>query len=189
VHDGRPRLDAEAALAAYVAETPAAADLMKGARRVSEGRFDADYSYLGSELAGDRWTLVGDAGAFLDPIFSTGVLMAMQSGIEAALAIDAGLGRGDLSRRCFAGFERTLRRRYAHFRRFACGFYDPAFRDLFFSRTRRWGIYEAVLSVMAGNWKPSLLNRTRLHVFFLLVAVQRRFAITPRVHSESWTRS
>jgi hypothetical protein len=45
--------------------------------------------------------------------------------------------------------------RYEHFRRFACGFYDSAFRDLFFSRTRRWGIYEAVLSVLAGNWKPS----------------------------------
>lgn len=188
VHDARPRLDAEAALAAYVAETPAAAELMKSARRVSEGRFDADYSYLGSELAGDRWVLVGDAGAFLDPIFSTGVLMAMQSGIEAGLAIDAGLSRGDLSRRSFAKFERTLRRRYAHFRRFACGFYDPAYRDLFFARTRRWGIYEAVLSVMAGNWQPSLLTRIRLHAFFLLVAVQRRFAIAPRVHSES-TRS
>lgn len=189
VHDARPRLDAEAALAAYVAETPAAAELMKNARRLSEGRFDADYSYIASELAGDRWALVGDSGAFLDPIFSTGVLMAMQAGIEAGLAIDAGLRAGDLSRRCFAGFERTLRRRYAHFRRFACGFYDPAFRDLFFSRTRRWGIYEAVLSVMAGNWRPSLATRLRLRAFLLLVAVQRRFTIAPRVHSESWTRS
>jgi len=189
VHDARPRLDAAAALAAYIAETPAAAKLMENGRRVSEGRFDADYSYIGSELAGDRWALVGDAAAFLDPIFSTGVLMAMQSGIEVGLAIDAGLQRGDLSHRCFAEFQQTLRRRYGHFRRFACGFYDPAFRDLFFSRTRRWGIYEAVLSVMAGNWKPSLVTRVRLRAFFLLVAVQRRFAIAPRVHSESWTRS
>jgi flavin-dependent dehydrogenase len=189
VHDGRPRLDAAATLAAYIAETPAAAELMKNGRRISEGRFDADYSYIGSELAGDRWALIGDAGAFLDPIFSTGVLMAMQSGIEAGLAIDAGLRRGDLSRGCFAGFERAQRRRYEHFRRFACGFYDPAFRDLFFSHTRRWGIYEAVLSVMAGNWKPSLLTRVRLQAFFVLVAVQRHIAIAPRVHSEFWTRS
>ena len=189
VHDARPRLDSEAALAAYVAETPAAAQLMRSARRVSEGRFDADYSYIGSQLAGDRWALVGDASSFLDPIFSTGVLMAMQSGIEAGRAIHAGLERGDLSRRSFAGFEHTLRRRYGHFRRFACGFYDPAFRDLFFSRTRRFGIYEAVLSVLAGNWKPSILTRLRLRAFFLLVRVQRRFTITPRIHSEDWARS
>jgi flavin-dependent dehydrogenase len=188
VHDSRPRRDAEVALADYVAETPAAAALMKDARRVSEGRVDADYSYVGSELAGDRWALVGDAGAFLDPIFSTGVLMAMQSGIEAGLAMDEGLRCGDLSRRRFLDFERTVRRRYRHFRRFACGFYDPAFRDLFFSRTRRLGVYEAVLSVMAGNWRPSLATRLRLQVFFLLVAVQRHFAITPRVHSESWAK-
>lgn len=189
LHDARPRLEPEAALAAYVAETPAAATLMKEARRVSEGRFDADYSYIGTELAGDRWALVGDASSFLDPIFSTGVLMAMQSGIEAGAAIDAGIARGDLSRRCFADFERTLRARYEHFRRFACGFYDPAFRDLFFSRTRRFGIYEAVLSVLAGNWRPSLATRLRLQGFFLLVAIQRRFTIAPRVSSESWARS
>ena len=189
VHDARPRLEPEESLAAYVDETPAAALLMKAARRISPGRLDADYSYIGSELAGDRWALVGDAGAFLDPIFSTGVLMAMQSGIEAGIAIDGGLRHGDLSRRCFERFEQTARLRYQHFRRFACGFYDPAFRDLFFARTRRWGIYEAVLSVMAGNWRPSLVTRVRLHLFFGLVALQRHFAIAPRVHSEAWIRS
>jgi len=187
VHDARPRRSPEDGLAAYVAETPAAAELMKSSRPVSPGRFDADYSYLASEHAGDRWLLVGDSGAFLDPIFSTGVLMAMQSGIEAGETLHAGLNSGDLSRRAFAAYERTVRDRYRHFRRFACGFYDPAFRDLFFSRTSRWGIYEAVLSVLAGNWRPSPLNRIRLAAFFVLVALQRRVALAPRVHSEAWT--
>jgi FADH2-dependent halogenase len=184
VHDQRPKASPEDGLAAYVAETPAAADLMKAAKRVSPGRVDADYSYLATEHAGDRWVLVGDAGAFLDPIFSTGVLMAMQSGIEAGEAIDRGLAAGDLSRRALAGFERTVRRRYRHFRRFAGGFYDPAFRDLFFSRTSRWGVYEAVLSVLAGNWRPTLGTRLRLHVFFLLVKLQRHLKLAPRVHGQ-----
>ena len=56
-------------------------------------------------------------------------------------------------------YERTLKKRYHHFRRFAVGFYDPAFRDLFFTRSSRFGIYEAVLSVLAGNWRPSLGTR------------------------------
>jgi flavin-dependent dehydrogenase len=185
VHDSRPRTSPEESLAAYIEETPVAAELMKNARRVSPGRIDADYSYLATQHAGDRWVLVGDAGAFLDPIFSTGVLMAMQSGIEAGHAIADGIEHGDLSRRAFARFERTVRRRYRCFRRFACGFYDPAFRDLFFARPKRFGIYEAVLSVLAGNWKPSPLTRLRLAGFFGLVALQKRLTLAPRVHGEA----
>lgn len=186
VHDSRPRTSPEESLTAYVEETPAAAELMKHARRVSPGRIDADYSYLATQHAGDRWVLVGDAGAFLDPIFSTGVLMAMQSGIEAGQTLADGVDRGDLSRRAFTRFERTVRRRYRYFRRFACGFYDPAFRDLFFVRSKYFGIYEAVLSVIAGNWEPSLLTRLRIACFFGLVALQKRLTLAPRVHSEAW---
>jgi flavin-dependent dehydrogenase len=188
LHRREGKATAEESLDHYLRTTPASPTVMRDARRVSPARFDADYSYLATRMAGDRWVAVGDSGSFLDPIFSTGVLMAMQSGIEAGLAMDEGLRCGDLSRRRFLDFERTVRRRYRHFRRFACGFYDPAFRDLFFSRTRRLGVYEAVLSVMAGNWRPSLATRLRLQVFFVLVAVQRHFAITPRVHSESWAK-
>jgi hypothetical protein len=130
---------------------------------------------------------VGDAGGFLDPIFSTGVLLAMQSGIDAAETIDAGLRAGDLSRRRFAAFEKAYRRRYHHFRRFAVGFYDPAFRDLFFARSSRFGLYEAVLSVLAGNWRPSWPTRLRLRLFFLLVALQRVFPIAPRSHTTAWS--
>ena len=116
---------------------------------------------------------VGDAAAFLDPIFSTGVLLAMQAGLEAADAIDAGLTAGDLSARRFADYERLVRRRYHHFRRFAVGFYDPAFRELWFTPSSRFGIYEAILSVLAGNWRPSLPTRIRLQMFFGLVALRR----------------
>ena len=107
--------------------------LLEQARRISPARFDADYSYLATRMAGDRWVAVGDAAAFLDPIFSTGVLLAMQGGLEAAEAVDVGLRAGDLSARAFTRYERIVRKRYHHFRRFAVGFYDPAFRELWFT--------------------------------------------------------
>jgi len=172
---------AEESLDKYLRETPAMANLLRHARRVSPARFDADYSYLATQHAGDRWVLVGDAGAFLDPIFSTGVLLALQGGIDAAEAIDAGLAKGDLSAHHFAPFERRVRKRYRHFRRIAVGFYDPAFRDLFFQRDQRWGIYEAILSMLAGNWRPSWKTRLRIATFFALVALQRRVGIAPRL--------
>jgi flavin-dependent dehydrogenase len=180
VHAAAGKPTAEESLQHYLDETPAAAALVSEARRVSPGRFDADYSYLHTQQAGDRWVLVGDAGGFLDPIFSTGVLLAMQSGLEAAEALSAGLAAGDLSRPRFAAYERALERRYRHFRRFAVGFYDPSFRDLFFTRSSRFGIYEAVLSVLAGNWRPSRGTRLRLALFFGLVALQRVLPIAPR---------
>ena len=123
---------------------------------------------------------VGDAAAFLDPIFSTGVLLAMQGGLDAAEVIDAGLRDGDLSERRFRSYERLVRARYHHFRRFAVGFYNPNFRDLWFQRTKRGGLYEAVLSILAGNWRPSLAMRLRIWLFFTLVALQRVLPIAPR---------
>jgi FADH2-dependent halogenase len=180
VHRRESKATPEECLAHYLTHTPSAARLLADARRVSPARFDADYSYLGTELAGDRWVAVGDAAAFLDPIFSTGVLLAMQGGLDAAAAIDAGLRAGDLSRRRFAAYERVVRARYHHFRRFAVGFYNPNFRDLWFRRTTRWGVYPAVLSVLAGNWRPSLAVRLRIRLFFALVAIQRALPIAPR---------
>ncbi len=173
VHQRESKATAEESLAHYLADTPAAAPLLERAHRVSPARFDADYSYLATRMAGDRWVAVGDAAAFLDPIFSTGVLLAMQGGVEAAEAIDAGLRSGDLSSKAFVGYERVVRRRYHHFRRFAVGFYDPAFRELWFMRPRRLTVYQAIVSVLAGNWRPSLMTRLKVEVFFAVVAWRR----------------
>jgi len=124
-------------------------------------------------MAGDRWVAVGDAAAFLDPVFSTGVMLAMQGGLEIAEAIDNGLRNGDVSARIFADYERNVRRRYHHFRRFAVGFYEPAFRRLWYSRPPLRSIFDAVVSVLAGNWRPSLATRALIGVFFSVVAVER----------------
>ena len=179
LHRRESKATAEESLEHYLRETPAAPALLREATRVSPARFDADYSYLARAMAGDRWVAVGDAAAFLDPIFSTGVLLAMQGGLEAAGAIDAGLRAGDLSARRFEGYERVVRRRYHYFRRFVVGFYDPYFRRLLFRRSRRLGIYEAVLSALAGNWRPTLGTRLRIQLFFAIVAVKRFFRVAP----------
>jgi FADH2-dependent halogenase len=173
VHQREGKATAGESLAHYLAQTPPAASLLEQARQVTPARIDVDYSYLATRMAGNRWVAVGDAAAFLDPIFSTGVLLAMQGGLDAAEAIDAGLRNGDLSERAFARYERTVRKRYHHFRRFAVGFYDPAFRDLWFTPRTAFGIYGAIVSVLAGNWRPSLLTRAKIKMFFGLVALRR----------------
>jgi len=172
-HRREAKESAEASLDHYFAATPQAAALLERAKRTSPARVDVDYSYLATRMAGERWIAVGDSAAFLDPIFSTGVLLAMQGGIEAAEAIDAGLSNGDLSARAFARYERVVRKRYHHFRRFAVGFYDPAFREVWFAEKKRFGLYPAIVSILAGNWRPSLATRARIALFFGLIALKR----------------
>src|SRR5262245_56493158 len=187
VHQREARATAEESLEHYLATTAGSAPLFAASRRVSPARFDADYSYLGTCLKGDRFVVVGDAAAFLDPIFSTGVLLAMQGGLEVAAAIDAGLRDGDLSPARFERYERLVQGRYHHFRRFAVGFYDKPFRDLWFTPSSRFGLYEAILSVLAGNWRPSLMTRLRVRLFLLLVAMQRVFPVLARPSPEAKT--
>jgi flavin-dependent dehydrogenase len=177
VHRRESRAVPEDSLTHYLTGTAGLAPLLAHARRVSPARFEADYSYLGTSLAGDRWIAVGDAAAFLDPIFSTGVLLAMQAGLEAAEAIDDSLRAGEPARHRFAACERLARERYHHFRRFAVGFYDPYFRDLWFRPGARLGIFGAILSVLAGNWRPSWMTRQRIRFFFTLVALRRFFRL------------
>jgi flavin-dependent dehydrogenase len=99
-------------------------------RRVSMGRRIADfyatkdYSYRSSRASGPGWVLVGDAFGFLDPLYSSGVLLALKSGELAADAVVEGLAKGDLSQeqlgKWSTGFEQGMER----MRRLVCEFYD-----------------------------------------------------------------
>jgi flavin-dependent dehydrogenase len=160
-----------------IAETPAVAELMRDARRQWPVRVEKDFSYSASAYAGDRWVLAGDAGSFLDPVFSTGVSIALESGIEAAVELDRALTRNRFSARDFASFSRRQRKRFATFRRFVIGFYTPQFRDVFFDPSPPRHVFRAVVTVLAGRWNTSLRTRLLNHLFFAFVAVQKRVSL------------
>jgi flavin-dependent dehydrogenase len=166
-----------------IADTPAVASLLANARREWPVRVEKDFSFGSRAYAGDRWVLAGDAGSFLDPVFSTGVAIALESGLEAAQAVADGLRTGDLSARQFRRFERRQRRRYLSFRRFVLGFYTPEFRDLFFNEEPPQRMFRSLVTVFAGYWHPSLATRTWVRLFFLLVRLQRWVALAPRLTS------
>jgi flavin-dependent dehydrogenase len=80
-----------------IARCPALQARMTNAERISAVHVLSDFSYNSKVCAGDGWVLVGDAFAFLDPIYSSGVHLALKSGELAADTIDAALRSGDLS--------------------------------------------------------------------------------------------
>jgi flavin-dependent dehydrogenase len=180
-YDALPRTSPEATLQATIDDTPAVAALMRDARREWPVRVERDFSFTARAYAGDRWLLVGDAGSFLDPVFSTGVAIALESGLEAARALDQALAAGDLSAGRFRAFSRRQQHRFLAFRRFVMAFYSRGFRDLFLQPGAPAGIFRAFVTAVAGHWHPSRLTRAWLALFFFLVRLQPRFAFVPRI--------
>lgn len=173
-------LEPEALLERMIAETPAVARLLSNATREWPVRVEKDYSFSSRAYAGDRWVLVGDAGSFLDPMFSTGVAIALESALEGAQAVADGLATGDLSARRFARFARRQRGRYLSFRRFVLAFYTPEFRDLFFSPPPATRMFRSLVTVFAGYWHPPLVTRLWIALFFWAVWLQKYVALAPR---------
>src|SRR5947209_13569345 len=99
-------------------------------RRVSMGarcdRYFAtkDYSYRATRCAGDGWVLVGDAHGFLDPLYSSGVLLALKSGQLAADAVVEGLEKGDLSAAQLGQWGPEFNQGMDRMRRLVCEYYD-----------------------------------------------------------------
>jgi flavin-dependent dehydrogenase len=160
-----------------ISDTPIVAELMRNAQREWPVRVEKDFSYSASAYAGDRWILAGDAGSFLDPVFSTGVSIAMESGIEAAAELHRGFMRNDFSASSFGAFSRRQRKRFERFRRFVTGFYTPQFRDIFFSPEPPSLIFRSVVTMLAGKWNASLWTRFLNQLFFGMVSIQKRFKI------------
>jgi len=98
--------------------------------RVSPGRRVAghfatkDYSYRATRVAGDGWVMIGDAWGFLDPLYSSGVLLALRSGEMAADAIVEGLTGGDTSAAQLGKWGPTFNAGVDRMRRLVCEYYD-----------------------------------------------------------------
>jgi flavin-dependent dehydrogenase len=82
-----------------------------------------DYSYRATKVAGDGWVMVGDAWGFLDPLYSSGVLLALRSGEMAADAIVEGLARGDTSAAQLGKWGDEFNKGVDRMRRLVCEYY------------------------------------------------------------------
>ena len=120
-----------------------------GAERVGPFRVAKEYSYRSREVAGDGWVLVGDAFGFLDPLYSSGVMLALTSGAMAADAIVAGLARGDTSRAQLGSWGPEYVQGMDRMRRLVCAFYDGLNFGAF---VRRHGDLKALITdVLIGD--------------------------------------
>ena len=107
-----------------VEHTPAVKERIKNAKRVTGYFATRDYSYRSTQCAGNGWVLVGDAFGFLDPLYSSGVLLALKSGELAADAIVDGLKKGDTSAAQLGRWGDNFNHGVDRMRRLVCEYYD-----------------------------------------------------------------
>jgi flavin-dependent dehydrogenase len=120
----KARAPRERVYADAVAQCPAVGDRLSGASQVTGYFVTKDYSYRATRNAGDGWVMIGDAYAFLDPLYSSGVLLALRSGEMAADAIVDGLRRGDTSGTQLGRWKDVYDRGVDRMRRLVCEYYD-----------------------------------------------------------------
>ncbi len=133
-----------------LARCPALGERLAGARQVMEVKAIRDFSYHSREIAGHGWVLVGDAYGFIDPIYSTGVFLALASGEMAADAIHEALDDDDLSGARLGSFGPQLRSGVEALRKLVYAFYEPSFSFADFLR-RHPDCREQLVHMLVGN--------------------------------------
>ena len=153
---------------AHVARHPHIAAMLAGGTSANRLQATGNFSYKSTEAAGPSHLKVGDAYGFLDPIFSTGVHLALTSARDAAAAIRDCLA--DPSRRAarLAAYDRSIRRRLSFVSWFVYMIHDPAFRHLMLHPKNVLGVELAVISLLSGDFDPNLRLRSRIALFKLL---------------------
>jgi flavin-dependent dehydrogenase len=148
-----------------IALCPLLAARMQAARLISPVTATGNYSYQAERMAGDRYVMVGDAFAFIDPVFSSGVFFAMNSAMHAAETVDGSLRAPARRKRLERRFDATVRRGLSSFSWFIYRMTSPSMRELLMAPRNVFRVQEAVLSLLAGDVFRSRAVHARLVVF------------------------
>ncbi len=149
-----------------IALCPTLADRLRNAE-VVEGSVHAtgNYAYSADHACGERYVLLGDAFAFIDPVFSSGVYLAMVSAFEGAELVAASLDRPAEAAAARQRYESVVRAGPREFSWFIYRMTNPAMRGMFMHPRNVWRVKEALLSLLAGDIYGTTPIWTRLALF------------------------
>jgi flavin-dependent dehydrogenase len=129
-----------------------------------EVRVTGNYSYDSSRMGGPGWVLVGDAFAFLDPVFSSGVYLAMSGAEQAVDVVDTALREPAREASLLRRLEKRQRAGMSRFSFFIYRFNGPVMRQMFRQPRNTWQLEQGVISMLAGDLfdTPKVLRRLKL---------------------------
>jgi geranylgeranyl reductase family protein len=175
------KLSPEVALEQGFEAQPHFREILEGATRVTPVYATGDYSYRNTKLVGPRWMLIGDAAGFIDPVFSTGVFLAIASGEQAADAIHIALDNPSRGRKLFFAYEKRLNRVMDLYLRFVSAWYRHEFIEVISNPVAPFQLPAAVNAVLAGHINAGFSIWWRMQLFYLVVFLQRFATLCPRL--------
>jgi FADH2-dependent halogenase len=167
-----------------IQSSPPARKRMKNAEIVEPLQTTADFSYHNRRLVGERVIRIGDAAGFMDPIFSSGVYMAMLSGKLGSQAILEYMGNGG-NMRPLEQYEKRFFHALHFYLEMIEGFYTTPFMEVLMEPRDKWDLVSAVNAALAGELRGTWKLRWRMRLFFLLVKLQGRRPFLPRIRFPS----
>ena len=144
---------------------PALAARLKDATLTGPATATGNYSYGTDRMSGDGYILIGDASTFIDPVFSTGVYLAMRSAFIGADAVATCLDQPAQAKAALKTFEREVVRGRDRFTWFIYRITSPTIRNLFMAPGSPFRIKAAVLSLLAGDVATGSPIRSRILMF------------------------
>ena len=165
----------EAFLMKTLESEPQVKKRMQHAQRVAPVHVTGNYSYTCTRMHGPGWVMVGDAYAFVDPVFSSGVYLGMNSAEQAAQVVDGALRDPSREAALQRQMDTRLRRGLKHFQWFIYRFTTPVMRHLFNHPRNIWQVEQAVISLLAGDVfdNNEVLKRLRLfRLVYTLTAIR-----------------
>ena len=181
------RGDNETFLMQTLRDTPSVWKRMQDAERVGPIHVTGNYSYTCSKMTGPGWLMVGDAYAFVDPVFSSGVYLGMNSGEHAADVVDGALREPAREASLQRAMETRLRRGLKHFCWFIYRFNTPVMEHLFANPRNDWQLESAVISMLAGDVFDNRIVLRKLRLFRLVYAMTA-LQLAPRALRGWWQR-
>ena len=169
-----------------IALCPALAERLRDAKLIAPATATGNYSYTAKRTAGRNYVMLGDAFAFIDPVFSTGVFLAMHSAFVGADTIEACLDNAREAPRALAAFDRTMRRGPSVFSWFIYRVTTPTLRELFMEPSNRFRLQEALLAILAGDIFRGTPLRSRVVAFKAVYYLMNVF--NPKRTIASWKR-
>src|SRR6267142_6873156 len=137
----------------------------------NEVRVTGNYSYDSMKMGGAGWVLVGDAFAFIDPVFSSGVYLAMSGAEQAAKVVDAALREPATEMALLRKLEKRQRTGMDRFSFFIYRFNGPVMRQMFSHPKNIWQLEQSVISMLAGDLFDTPKVLRRLQLFKLVYAI------------------
>ena len=160
-----------------IALCPQLAQRLEDARMQTAAEATGNFSYACERTHGDNYLLLGDAFAFIDPVFSSGVMLAMQNAFDGADTVDTCLRHPDQAAAALKKFDQRLRHGPKIFSWFIYRVTNPTMRDMFMNPANPFRVKEALLSVLAGDVYGTTPTRRSIVIFKVIYYLGSLFTL------------